>query len=54
MDLNALIDAYERDLILHALGRSRGVKNRAAQLLGIKRTTLVEKMKKKGIVFERP
>jgi DNA-binding NtrC family response regulator len=31
---------------------SRGVKNRAAQLLGIKRTTLVEKLKKYGRVFE--
>ncbi|WP_337618966.1 helix-turn-helix domain-containing protein, partial [Desulfovibrio sp.] len=26
-----------------------GVKNQAAELLGIKRTTLIEKLKKKGL-----
>jgi DNA-binding NtrC family response regulator len=44
-NLNDLIDRFERDMILKALQQSNGVKNRAAQLLGIKRTTLVEKMK---------
>ncbi|HUT24895.1 MAG TPA: sigma-54 dependent transcriptional regulator [Sumerlaeia bacterium] len=52
-DLNQLVDRFERQLILEALGRSGGVKSRAAELLGVKRTTLVEKMKKKNIVFER-
>lgn len=36
----------ERDLIQKALERSSGVKAQAAQLLGINRTTLVEKMKR--------
>jgi len=52
VDMNALVDEYETRLITRALEMSGGVKNRAAQLLNIKRTTLVEKMKKKGIVFE--
>jgi len=42
----ALIAEIEQQLILQALGRSRGVKARAAELLGINRTTLVEKMKR--------
>ena len=52
-DLNELVDRFERQLILEGLERSGGVKSRAAELLGIKRTTLVEKMKKKNIVFSR-
>lgn len=51
--LNGLVDNYERTLILTALERSGGVKSRAAKLLNIKRTTLVEKMKKKNIIYER-
>jgi transcriptional regulator with GAF, ATPase, and Fis domain len=52
-NLNDLVDRFEREMIVKALQRSNGVKNRAAQMLGIKRTTLVEKMKKKNIVFKR-
>jgi transcriptional regulator with GAF, ATPase, and Fis domain len=52
-NLNDLIDRFEREMILKALQHSNGVKNRAAHLLGIKRTTLVEKMKKKNISFQR-
>jgi DNA-binding NtrC family response regulator len=51
VDMTALVDDFERNLILQALARSRGVKSRAAEMLGIKRTTLVEKMKKKSITF---
>jgi len=40
---------FERDLILRALEISGGVKSRAAKLLGIKRTTLIEKMKRLGL-----
>lgn len=46
MDFNAMIMEYERRLILQALERCGGVKNKAAQLLGLKRTTLVEKLKR--------
>lgn len=49
IDFNSLVDQYERSLISKALEKSGGVKNQAANLLGIKRTTLVEKMKKKGM-----
>jgi DNA-binding NtrC family response regulator len=52
VDLTGLVDDFERKLILQALARSKGVKSRAAEMLGIKRTTLVEKMKKKNIVFK--
>lgn len=52
VDLNELVDEYERRLILEALERAEGVKSRAADILCIKRTTLVEKMKKKDIVYE--
>ncbi|HBO84944.1 MAG TPA: hypothetical protein DD641_08250 [Deltaproteobacteria bacterium] len=43
-----LTDEFERELIIKALEKARGVKNKAAQLLGINRTTLIEKMKKRG------
>jgi DNA-binding NtrC family response regulator len=46
VDLNRLLDAFEEDLIQRALKAAGGVKNRAAQLLRLNRTTLIEKMKK--------
>lgn len=49
IDFNGLVDQYERRLIERALDKAGGVKNQAANLLHIKRTTLVEKMKKKGM-----
>jgi len=49
IDLSKSVDAYETRLIMEALRRSRGVKSRAAQLLKMNRTTLVEKLKKKGL-----
>ena len=45
---NAVSD-YERHLIISALEKSDWVKNRAAKLLKMNRTTLVEKIKKQGI-----
>ena len=50
IDFNDLVDQYERTLIRLALEKAGGVKNKAAGLLHIKRTTLVEKMKKKAMV----
>ena len=47
MSLKELLDAIEDRLIEEALDRSDGVKNQAAELLGIKRTTLIEKLKKR-------
>ncbi len=49
MDLPAWIRDAERSLILQALERAGGVKNKAASLLGIQRTTLVEKMRRLGL-----
>ena len=48
---NSLIDAFENDLITQALARSGGNKKEAAILLNLKRTTLIEKLKKKNLAF---
>lgn len=49
LDFNALVSDFEGKLIRGALEAAGGVKNQAAKLLGLNRTTLVEKMRKKGI-----
>lgn len=49
ISLKDTVDKFENSLILEALNRTNWVKNKAAALLGINRTTLIEKMKKKGI-----
>jgi DNA-binding protein Fis len=49
LDLKAFLDKVEEKLLVEALGQADGVKNRAAEILGIKRTTLIEKLKKKGL-----
>ncbi|HTF99346.1 MAG TPA: sigma-54 dependent transcriptional regulator [Nitrospirota bacterium] len=46
IDLNAVVSTLERNMIMKALEKSDGVRSRAAQLLGLNRTTLLEKMKK--------
>jgi DNA-binding NtrC family response regulator len=43
------VDDFETDLILQALEQTQWNKNRAARLLGLNRTTLLEKIKKKGL-----
>jgi two-component system, NtrC family, response regulator AtoC len=48
LDMPAYLAAIEKDLIQRALDRTRGNRNRAADLLGIKRTTLVEKLRRLG------
>ena len=48
LDLPAYLAAIERDLIQRSLDRTGGNRNRAAELLHIKRTTLVEKLKRLG------
>ena len=48
-NLKDFLDAVELRLINEALQRADGVKNQAAELLGIKRTTLIAKLKKKGV-----
>ncbi|MFO0416901.1 MAG: sigma-54 interaction domain-containing protein [Pseudomonadota bacterium] len=49
VDFNALVDDYENKLITTALTQTGGNKKAAAKLLGLNRTTLVEKIKKKGL-----
>lgn len=49
LDFNQAVDAFERNLIIQALDRTNWVKNQAAAMLKLNRTTLVEKIKKKGI-----
>ena len=48
LDLPRYLASIERDLIQRALDRTEGNRNRAADLLRIKRTTLVEKLKRIG------
>ncbi len=47
--LNDAVQDFERRLILKALEKSNWVKSRAAKLLHLNRTTLIEKMKKQNI-----
>jgi transcriptional regulator with GAF, ATPase, and Fis domain len=47
--LKQVVEDFERELILEALEKSDWVKNKAAILLGLNRTTLVEKIKKLNI-----
>ncbi|MBF0282893.1 MAG: sigma 54-interacting transcriptional regulator [Magnetococcales bacterium] len=49
VDFNRMVEDYENRLILSALERTGWNKNKAAQLLNLNRTTLVEKIKKKGL-----
>lgn len=49
IDLNSAVQKYERDLIVHALELNDWVQVKAARYLNIKRTTLIQKMKRYGI-----
>lgn len=49
LDLVSFIEGLENDLILQALERTGNNKNQAAKLLGLNRTTLVERIKKRKI-----
>ncbi len=48
LDLDALVVNIEREMIQRALDRTKGNKGQAAKLLHLKRTTLVEKLKRLG------
>lgn len=50
VNLNKLIYDIEKDLILKALKKAGGIKSKAASLLNLNRTTLIEKMKKMGLM----
>ncbi len=49
IDFNDHVSRLEKELLLKALKLSGGVKNRAAKLLNLNRTTLVEKLKRLNI-----
>lgn len=49
IDFNAVVEQFENNLIIQALERTCGNKKAAARLLSLNRTTLVEKIKKKGL-----
>ena len=49
IDFNTEVTSFENQLILSALDSTGWNKNKAAQLLNLNRTTLVEKIKKKGL-----
>jgi DNA-binding NtrC family response regulator len=46
IDFDGAVQAFERHLLSKALERTHGVKSKAAELLQMNRTTLVEKVKK--------
>ncbi|MCI5065371.1 sigma-54 dependent transcriptional regulator [bacterium] len=49
LNFNDVVDSFESNLILKALHRTEWNKKAAANLLQLNRTTLVEKIKKKGL-----
>lgn len=54
LSLSSAVGLLERTLILQALDRTGWVKNRAAKLLQMNRTTLIEKMKKQDLMTLNP
>ncbi len=50
VDFNALVNDFETQLIVQALKSTQGNKKEAARLLNLKRTTLLEKIKKKELI----
>jgi DNA-binding NtrC family response regulator len=51
LDLKAIVAAFENHLVDQALVRTSGNKNRASELLSMNRTTLVEKLRKRGMII---
>jgi two-component system, NtrC family, response regulator PilR len=51
INLKQTLSTIEDSLISQALSKTAGNKNQASQLLNMNRTTLIEKMKKKGLEF---
>jgi nitrogen regulation protein NR(I) len=49
VNLNDMLYDMEKNMILQAIEKTEGIRSKAAVLLGLNRTTLIEKMKKMGI-----
>jgi len=54
LDLKSIVDAFENHLIDQALARTGNNKNRASEILRMNRTTLVEKLRKRGMITPAP
>ena len=54
LDFNRAVKGFENTLILKALTKTHWNRNQAAKLLKLNRTTLLEKIKKKGLKERRP
>ena len=52
INLKKMVEDFEKELIVEALDKTDWVKNKAAGLLGLNRTTLVEKIKKMELTRE--
>ncbi|RLB03574.1 MAG: sigma-54-dependent Fis family transcriptional regulator [Deltaproteobacteria bacterium] len=52
--LKKVVEEFENRLIIQALQRCNGKKNKAAELLKLNRTTLIEKLKKRKIQYQPP
>lgn len=50
LSLKDIVEAFENHLVDQALARTQGNKNRASELLKMNRTTLVEKLRKRGMI----
>ncbi len=50
--LKKVVEEFENRLIIQALQRCKGKKNKAAELLKLNRTTLIEKLKKRKIQYQ--
>ncbi|MFQ5543475.1 MAG: sigma-54-dependent transcriptional regulator [Nitrospiria bacterium] len=49
-----IVSSFENQILDQALARANGVKNKAAQILNMNRTTLVEKLKKRRATTKNP
>ena len=54
LDFNQIVNVFENEIILKALERTSWNRNQAAKLLKLNRTTLLEKIKKKGLKEDMP
>ena len=50
-DMKNYMELIERGLIKNAMKETGNNKNKAAKYLGLNRTTLIEKIKKKNLIF---
>jgi len=51
-DFNIVVQQFQKSLILHALNKTNWIKAKAAEMLNLNRTTLVEKIKKMDLESE--